>query len=256
MRGFSIIWRAIRDTFDQILTYMLGSILWWVAVFVPFIVFAGLGSALPTVVGEAVLILGIIIGASPATTLLSRWVDPRLVVDRPSWRDLGPWFRQYARTSWIVGAFVFTALGILLLNLAFYAQSGSVFTILVPLWLFLIVIGVIVAFTALALVSLTDATPRQAFRRAGYVIASAPIQSLLLAGWILVTILLGVALIVPLILLTPPLIMAATNRLILNQLQIAIPDPNAPTDERVVERTTGDGNPDKGRRGGGFFNRG
>ena len=255
MRGFNILWRAIRDTFDQILSYMLGSIIWWVAVFVPFIVFAGIGSALPTVLGEAVLIFGIIVGASPATTLLARWTDPRLIIDRPTWRDLGPWFREYARTAWIVGAFVFTALGILLLNLAFYAQSGSVFTVLVPLWLFLIIIGVIVAFTALALVALTDATPRQAFRRAGYVIASAPIQSLLLAAWILFTVLVGVALVVPLVLLTPPLIMAATNRLILNQLQIAIPDPNAPTDERVVERKTGDKNPDRSR-GGGFFRRG
>ena len=256
MRGFNIIWRAIRDTFDQILPYMLGSVLWWIAVFIPFVIFAGIGAALPTVLGEAALIVGIIIGAGPATALLAKWVDPRLIVERPSVRDLLPWFREYARTAWIVGAFVFAALGVLLLNLVFYARSGSVFTVLVPLWVFLIVIGVIVAFTALALVTLTDATPRQAFRRAGYVIASAPVQSLLLALWVLFTVVVGVTLVVPLVLLTPPLVMAATNRLVLNQLQIAIPDPNAPTDERVVERTTGDRNPNRSRRGGGFFNRG
>jgi len=254
VRGFSNLWRAIRDTFDQILPFMLGSILWWIASFIPFFAFAALGSALPTILGEAVLILGLIIGAGPATTLLAKWVDPRLVIDRPSWRDLGAWFREYAVRAWIVAAIVFTALGILVLNLAFYAQSGTLFSILVPLWLFLIVIGVILAFTALSIVSLTDATPRQAFRRAGFVIASAPLQSLLLAAWIVVTTLIGLALIVPLILLTPPLILAATNRLVLNQLQIHIPDPNAPTDEREVERTTGDRNPQKSR-GGGFFNR-
>ncbi len=255
MRGFNILWRAIRDTFDQILAFMLGSLIWWVVVFVPFVVFAGIGGALPSLVGEAVLILGIVIGAGPGIALLAKWTDPRLVIDRPSWRDLGPWARQYAVPAWIVAAFVFTALGVLLLNLAFYAQSGSLFTVLVPLWGFLIVIGVIVALTSLSILTLTDATPRQAFRRAGYVIASAPIQSLLLAAWVVVTTLIGLALIVPLVLLTPPLIMAATNRLVLNQLDIAIPDPNAPTDERVVERTTGDRNPDKSRRGGGLFNR-
>ncbi len=255
MRGFSNLWRAIRDTFDQILPFMLGSILWWIAVFIPFIVFVALGAALPTLLGYALVIVGLIIGAGPATTLLAKWVDPRLIVDRPSWRDLGDWAREYAVRGWIVAAFAFTALGVLLLNLVFYAQSGSLFTVLVPLWLFLIVIGAIVAFISLAIVSLTDATPRQAFRRSGYVIASAPGQSLILALWILVTVLVGAALVVPLVLLTPPLILAATNRLVLNQLQIPIPDPNAPTDEREVERTTGNRNPQKSR-GGGFFNRG
>ena len=86
-------------------------------------------------------------------------------------------------------------------------------------------------------------------------IASAPFQSMLLVLWVAATVLLGLVLVVPLILVTPPLILAATNRLVLTQLQIPIPDPNAPTDERVTERTTG--GRDAGRaRGGGFFSRG
>lgn len=256
MRGFNVVWRAIRDTFDQVLAYMLGSILWWIYAFVAFLIFGGIGTLLPTPVGEAVLVVGLIVGAGPATTLLAKWTDPRLVIDRPSIRDLPGWWQRYVRPSMVVSAFVFTALGILLLNLFYYGQSGGPFSLLVPLWVFLVVLCVIVTFISLALVSLTDATPRQAFRRAGFVIASAPFQSLLLAAWALVAVGVGLALIVPLVLLTPPLILAATNRLVLNQLQITIIDPNSPTDERVVERKTSDRNPQRRRGGGGFFNRG
>jgi hypothetical protein len=255
VRGFNIIWRAIRDTFDHVLSYMLGSLVWWLVAAVPFFLVLSVAVFLPPVLAEAVALLGAALGAGPATALLAKWVDPRLVVERPVLADLVPWARQYARPAWAVSALVFLATGVLALNLRFYSVSASAFSLLVPLWVFLLVLSVVVTFVTLSLVSLTDATPRQAFRRAGYVIASAPFQSLLLFAWVVVTIVGGASLVVPLVLVTPPLILAATNRLVLNQLQIAIPDPNAPTDERVVERKTGADKRADGKRRG-LFSRG
>jgi hypothetical protein len=256
VRGFKILWRAIRDTFDQILSYMLGSLLWWVVVAIPVFAFLFVAVLLPPFVGDAFLIIGAALGFGPATALLAKWTDPRLIIDRPALSDLWPWAREYARRAWIVAGIVLFVAAILTLNLTFFSASQSAFSLLVPLWAFLLILSVIVLFTTLAIVALLDVGPRRAFRLTGYVIASAPFQSLLLVLWIIFTIVLGLVLVVPLVLLTPPLIMAATNRLVLQQLEIEIIDPNAPTDERVVERKTGsDRRAGKPAQRGGLFRR-
>ncbi len=256
MRGFRLLWRAIRDTFDQILSYMLGSLLWWVVVSIPVFIFLFVALQFPPFISDAILIIGVALGFGPATALLAKWTDPRLIIDRPSIRDLGPWARQYVRQSWIVAGIVILIMGILTLNLGVYSNVPNAFSLLVPLWIFLLVIAVIVLFTTLSIIALLDVGPRRAFRLSGYVIASAPFQSLLLFLWVVVTVLAGLFLVVPLVLLTPPLILAATNRLVLQQLEIEVIDPNAPTDERVVERKTGaDKRAGKPGQRGGLFRR-
>ena len=240
MRGFRIIWRAIRDTFDHILPFMLASIVWWLLIVVPLFIGLVVASPLPSIVGDLVVLIATALGFGPATTVLARWVDPRLTIRRPELRDAGGWLRAYVVHAWIVAAWLAVVMGILILNLVFYGAGSNAFTLLTPLWGILLIITTMVTFISLAMVSLTDATPRQAFRRTGFVIASAPFQSLLLFLFIVLASVIGTFLVIVVVLIVPPLIMAAIDRLILNQLRIEIPDPNAPTEERLTERTTGD----------------
>ena len=250
MRGFRIIWRAIRDTFEHILPFMLASIVWWLLIIVPLFVGLVMASVLPPVIGDLAILIAIAVGFGPATTVLAKWVDPRLTIRRPEPRDAMGWLRRYAVHSWIVAAWLTAVLGILGLNLIFYAAGSNAFALLTPLWGILLIITTMVTFISLAMVSLTDATPREAFRRTGFVIASAPFQSLLLFLFIVLISVIGTVSVVGVVLIVPPLIMAAVDRLVLNQLRIEIPDPNAPTEERLVERKTGDREGQRqGRRG-------
>lgn len=105
-----------------------------------------------------------------------------------------------------------------------------------PLWLVLLILASAITLSSISALALTESSVRMAFRRGAYVVLSAPFRSVLLLLVSVVYVLIGAALVVPLVLIVPPLIAVMVNRLVLTQLQIPVIDPTAPTEERLLEQ--------------------
>lgn len=210
MGGLRIIGRGISDVFEHLLPFMLASLLWWLGVF-------------------------LLITAPPATTTLFAFTDPRRAIDRPEPRAVLAQLRRQAWNSWKHFLIAGPIIAVLVWDLGFYGGGAGGLAVLAPLWLVLLLIWCAISLTSIAALALTESTVSAAFRRGAYVVLSAPFRSILVLVVSVIYVLIGIALVVPLVLIVPPLVAATVNRLVLTQLQIPVLDPLAPTDERVLE---------------------
>jgi hypothetical protein len=206
-----IIGRGISDVFEHLLPFMFASLLWWLGVF-------------------------LLITAPPATTALFAITDPRRAIDRPEPREVFAQFRRQAWESWKHFLLAGPIIAVLIWDLGFYGGGAGGLAVLAPLWLVLLILASAIALSSIAALALTESSVGMAFRRGAYVVLSAPFRSILLLVISVVYVLIGAALVVPLVLIVPPLIAATFNRLVLTQLQIPVIDPTAPTDERLLEQ--------------------
>lgn len=251
MRGLRLVGRGLRDTFDQLLPFIFGSVAWWTVVVVVQLPFYFLGSMVGGLLGYLVVILGSAVGFGPATYALMRWADPRRVIDPPEWRDPFRWVKDGWRPAFILGLIVVALIAILYLNIFFYGASNSPFAILAPLWMFLIILTFIVGLCTFAALALTEpGSLSSAFRRGAFAVARAPLQALFLVVVFVVLGIISAFTVVPAVLLYPAFLCTTVGRFVLNQLEIEIVDPFAPTDERLFEKQTGkDPEPKRGRLG-------
>lgn len=210
MGPFRLLWRGIADVFEHLLPFMLASILWWLGML-------------------------LIVTGPPATIGLFAMTDPRRAIDRPEPADLLTQMRRDALRAWKLFLFIIPIIALLIWDLGFYGGSRGGFAVLAPLWLTLLIIAVAISLAAVSALALTDAPVATAFRRGAYVILSSPFRSLLVLLASVFYAVVGAILVVPLVLIVPPLIAATVNRLVLNQLQIPVIDPLAPTEERLRE---------------------
>lgn len=211
MGGLRLIGRGIADVFEHLLPFMLASLLWWLGVL-------------------------LIVTAPPATTALFAVTDPRRAIDRPEPRDVLAQFRRQAWSSWKLFLVAGPIIAVLVWDLGFYGGGAGGLAILAPLWLVLLIGACAITIASISALALTESSVSTSFRRGTYVVLSAPFRSVLLLLVSVIYTLIGMVLVVPLVLIVPPLIAATFNRLVLTQLGIAVTDPTAPTEERLLEQ--------------------
>ncbi|MGH2535233.1 MAG: hypothetical protein ACRDJW_23470 [Thermomicrobiales bacterium] len=211
MRGLRILFRGLSDTFEHLLPFTMASLGWWLCVF-------------------------LIIPAPGATIALFRLTDPRVTseLERPSLRQSWDVTLANLRRGWGVAFLTVPILLILVVNLATVGSAARL-AMLVPLWVILFLLGVAAALSAFALAALFDQPALDAVKH-GLLLTGARLPSALFVIvllWLIVF--LGTVLVVPLFMFLPAAVAAVANRLVLDGLGVAIHDPLAPTEERLLE---------------------
>lgn len=220
MRFLKLVWRGFRDLFDQLLTFGLYSVLWWVCTI-------------------------LIVPGPPATVALFAMCDPRRKVSQPDFSDAVQVFKGAFRRSWGIAILTVPLLAILLWNLLFFSGSNHPLIALVPLWLIMILLVYILTLYAFSVAATMESGTRNAFRGALFVLVSRPFFSIGLGLFLLVLGSILAVTVLPLILFGPALMACIVNRFALVGLDVPVVDPDSPTDERQDERKRGI-NPDRG----------
>jgi uncharacterized membrane protein YesL len=223
-----VIGRGLRDTYDSLFAFCLASILWWVAVFPPILVLWPLLSGLAVV--------GFLFFGPAATIALFAATDPRRAGSRPDLSELLSTWRARLTQSWKLTALTLPLPLVLMNNIAVFGGSGNWLVNLVPLWTVLLVITFGLFVVSFGVAGLFELSLRETLKRAAYVLVAAPFRTLIvLVAIVLFTILCGF-LVVPIILFGPALVGAILDRHLVQVFDLPVIDPNAPTDERVLER--------------------
>ena len=230
MRGLRIVGRGLRDTYDNLFGFSLASVGWWLAslpvlILWPFI--------------SWVALLGFLLFGPGATVTLFHVTDPRRSIDRPDVREALALFRGNVVFGWKMAAATLIVPVVLLNNLVAFGRSNTWLAGLAPLWTVLLVIAVVFLLVGFAVAGMFGGPVSTTLRRTAYVLVAAPFRSLFVTAMMLLFILLGTLMVIPLILFVPALVAATLDRHVARAFDLAIVDPNTPTDERVRERTTG-----------------
>ncbi|MGI8485940.1 MAG: DUF624 domain-containing protein [Thermomicrobiales bacterium] len=215
-----LVWRGFRDLFDQLLTFGLYSVLWWVCTI-------------------------LIVPGPPATVALFAMCDPRRKVSQPDFSDAIQIFKGAFRRSWGIAIFTVPLIAILLWNLLFFSGSNHPLIALVPLWLIMILLVYILTLYAFSVAATMESGTRNALRGALFVLVSRPFFGIGLGVFMLILGSILAVTVLPMILFGPALMACIVNRFALVALDVPVIDPDAPTDERQDERERGI-NPDRG----------
>jgi uncharacterized membrane protein YesL len=215
-----LVWRGIRDLFDQFMMLILFSMLWWLSVI-------------------------LIIPAPPATVALFAMADPRRMSATPELADAIEVFKSSWKRSWGIAILTIPFLGMLVWNLFFFAGSNHTLAPMIPLWVIMIVLLFVVALYAFSVAGTLESGVRNAFRGAMYVLVSRPFLGIFLSLFLIVLSFLMTITVLPMLLVGPGLIASIVNRFTLTILGEEIIDPSSPTFERAEERAKGI-NPDGG----------
>ncbi len=216
---FKLVWRGIRDLFEQFLSLVWFSLLWWLCVV-------------------------LVVPGPPATVALYAMADPRRQVSTPEFRDAVDVFTSSFRRSWGVFLFTVPLMAILIWNLYFFGGTNQILAAMSPLWLIMLVLIWVLMLYAYAVAGTMESGTRNAFRGAMFVLVSRPFVSITLSVFSIALIVVMTLTVVPMLLFGPALIASIVNRVVLYVLGVEIIDPSAPTTERAYERERGI-NPDR-----------
>lgn len=214
MRFLGLVWRGIRDVFEQFTTMVLLSLAWWVCLIT-------------------------IVLAPPATVTLFAMADPRRIVNRPDMSDAVAVFRAAFKRSWLIALATIPALAVLTWNILFFSGTSSFLTAFVPLWTIMLIAIFILSIYMFSVAGTMESGLRNAFRGAMYVLVSRPFTGILLGLLIIAVGAVFAVLVLPMIALGPAVLAAVINRVVLAGLHVEVIDPYAPTNERQVERSQG-----------------
>ncbi len=215
-----LVWRGIRDLFEQFLSLTWFSLLWWVC----FI---------------------LIVPGPPATVALYSMADPRRQVSTPDFRDAVDVFWSAFRRSWGIFLFTVPLMAVLVWNLYFFGGTTQLLAAMTPLWMIMLVLIWVLMLYAYAVAGTMESGVRNAFRGAVFVLVSRPLLSIVLSLFSIILIVVMTITVLPMVLFGPALIASIVNRVVLFVLGVEVIDPSAPTTERADERARGI-NPDRG----------
>lgn len=210
MKTLRMIGRGASDTLEHLLPYTLLSLAWWLCCL-------------------------LVIPAPAATVALAAMTDPRRAVDRPDWRDAVAAGRAAFRTGWGIALAIAPIAAILFINLSYYGERTSRWGLLIPLWGLLFILTLAVALQSFAAAGLTAAGPWRAIKQGAFLTLVRPGRSLALVAITVLLVAIGGALVVPLVMFIPALVASITGRIVLAGLDLPVPDPFAPTEERLAE---------------------
>ena len=125
-------------------------------------------------------------------------------------------------------------------NLFFYADDDSALSFLAPFWLVLLILGITATVVIFALAAVEDLSAREALVLGARVTGlrlPAALVILFVTGLIPVLILTTTLyFLLPLILMIPGLVATAFSTFVLKAIGAQMPEPNAPTEERLHEK--------------------
>ncbi|GIW04110.1 MAG: hypothetical protein KatS3mg059_0730 [Thermomicrobiales bacterium] len=213
MTPIRIVARGLSDTLESLLPYTLASLLWW-----------------PCLLS--------IIAAPGATLALFRFTDPRSIAasyERPGLRDSITYGVRGLGRAWKLTLLIGVVGGVLVYNLRFYGSHGGRLAVLGPLWLVLLGIWALIGLSAWACAALFELPALPAIRQAAMATLAFLPRGAVVGFLLLILLAVSGLLVVPLVMFMPATVAAISNRLLLANLQIPIPDSLAPTEERRVE---------------------
>jgi uncharacterized membrane protein YesL len=208
--------RAYREFYDQVWIMLLVTVVWWcLAVSVIF--------------------------APAATILLFRHADPRtgVVDDRPGFSESGRILLDQFRRGWLIALSLTVPIALTWFNLRFYGGEEGALGFLTPFWAVLLVFAVTAAFVILALAAATELTPVAALKTGTRItFVHLPAALTIVFVTLVVPVLAVIStqfILLPLLVAVPGVVATAFMRFALRVLKVSVPDPNAPTEERLRE---------------------
>jgi hypothetical protein len=230
-----IVWRGVRDVYDQFVYFMLLSF-GWVLCALPVLVGYTLMAVSPLFLPVAIFTAFLV---PPATVTLFALTDPRRIVDRPDLREILHIFGDNVKRGWMIAAVTVPFLIVLLWNASFFGGTDTVMAAFVPLWIVMFVFLFILTLYMFSLGGLMESGVRNAFRGGMFVLVSRPFATMFLSLLLILIIVVFSFAILPMVTIGPALIAAMINRVVLTELKVPVIDPNAPTSEREWERERG-----------------
>jgi hypothetical protein len=212
MNGARLVGRGLHDTFENLIGYVIMTIAWWLCVF-------------------------LVVPCPSATRALFIHADPRhgTLTDRPSWNETVSYIWDGLWRSWRLALLTLPVLLILIYNVFLYDNGDSPFGVFTPLWTVLLFFGCAITASAYSLSALDDVDAKTAVKRAAILVVSRAPQIIVLNLLLLIILTVGTLLVVPTAMFLPMTVAATFNRFVLSTRNITIPDPLAPTDERLAE---------------------
>lgn len=210
MRFLRLVGSGFKDTYNQFLALVLYSVVWWICVL-------------------------LIIPGPPATVALFAMADPRRSTQVPDWEEARSIFFHAFKRAWIIALIFVPVELILIIDLVFYGGAKGL-GILTPLWTLMTILVAITGMYAFAVAGTMESGWKNAFRGAFYLLITRPFRSVGLFLLVFALEFVMLFMVVPFILLGPGLVASIINRFTLAGLKVEVPDPNAPTTERTMER--------------------
>lgn len=210
MRFLRLIGNGFKDTYNQFLALVLYSVVWWICVL-------------------------LIIPGPPATVVLFSMADPRRATQVPDWEEARSTFFGAFRRSWLIALVWLPIEVILIIDLAYFGGAHGL-GVLTPLWTLMIILVAIIGMYAFSVAGTMESGFKNAFRGAFYLLITRPFRSLGLFVVVFALEFVMLFMVVPFILLGPGLVASIINRFTLAGLHVDVPDPNAPTTERTMEK--------------------
>jgi uncharacterized membrane protein YesL len=235
VRFLKLVWRGIRDVFEQ-LVFMGGlSLGWWLCV-APLAAGVMLFFLAPFLLPVTLLTASLI---PPATVTLFAMADPRRMVCKPDFSDVRSTFASSVKNSWQIALATVPFLAILFWNIMFFLGQTTFLAAFVPLWMIMFIFLFILMLYMFSLAGTMESRLRNAFRGGMFVLVSRPFTAALLSLVIIAGGAIFTVLVLPMLLLGPAMMASIINRFVLDALKVEVIDPNSPTTERAYEREQG-----------------
>lgn len=210
MRFLRLVGSGFKDTYNQFLALVLYSVVWWISIV-------------------------LIIPGPPATVALFAMADPRRSTQVPDWEEVRSIFFTSFKRAWFIALLFVPIELILIIDLAFFGGNQGL-GVLTPLWTLMIILVAIVGMFAFSVAGTMESGWKNAYRGAFYLLVTRPFRSFFLILFVFALEFVMLFMVVPFILLGPGLVASIINRFTLAGLKVDVPDPNAPTSEREMEK--------------------
>ncbi|MCO5214667.1 MAG: hypothetical protein M9953_09610 [Thermomicrobiales bacterium] len=237
---FRIMWRGMKDVYEQFAYFIMLSILFAFCTLPAAFVFLYVRFNLVTL---PILMVSAIF-MPPALVVLYALVDPRKYLDKPEMREVGQMYLRVFGRAWKLALCTVLPLIIIGWNIAYFSGSGHTLELLVPLWVVMWVFIFILTQYCFCLAGTLESGLRNSFRGGMFVMVKFPFRTVFLSLFVIG---LGFAFTItmlPMIVIGPAFFAAIITRFVFDAFDIFVVDPNKPTDERAWERERGI-NPDR-----------
>lgn len=232
---FKIMWRGIKDVYEQFAYFILLSILFAFCSLPAAFMFLYVRFHLVTL--PVLMLSGILM--PPALVVMYALVDPRRALDKPEWSEIGRMFLGGFVRSWKLALCTVLPLIIIGWNIAYFSGSGHMLELLVPLWVVMWVFIFILTQYCFCLAGTLESGLRNSFRGGLFVMVKYPFRSVLLSLFVIALGFTFTVTMLPMIVIGPAFFAAIVTRFVFEAFDIFVVDPNSPTDERAWERERG-----------------
>ncbi len=216
MNGARLVGRGLHDTFENLISYVMVTMTWWCCIF-------------------------LVVPGPAATLALFAHADPRhgMLSDRMTWSETLRFIGRNLWRAWGLALLTIPVMALLIYNVIFYSSGDTILGVLTPLWCVLFLFAFATTMTAFSLFALEQLDFKTTIEIAALMVGAHIPRVIVLTLLLWIVLLVGTVLIVPTAMFLPMTVAATFNRFVLSSRKIDIPDPLAPTAERLAEGKTG-----------------